>query len=286
MVNTLDRKEKEGLLKRLWHGMRPNTRSELAEMIKDAGERDIIDENTEDMIRGVFDITTQRIADIMIPRSQMVTIDSRCSLTEAVKVISAHGHSRYPVTNEDKDHILGILNAKDLLPYVAGIKPAPQNLAEILRPCVFVPETKRVDSMLKQFQENHLHIAVVVDEFGGVCGVVTIEDILELIVGDIGDEYDEKVAKTPNIVKSAEKDTYLVKGLTEIEEFNEYFHTALPEIDVDTIAGLVIHVFGHLPVKDESVKIGRFTFKVMTATRRQVHLLQVFVGPAEEEDAA
>ena len=114
MVNTLDRKEKEGLLKRLWHGMRPNTRSELAEMIKDAGERDIIDENTEDMIRGVFDITTQRIADIMIPRSQMVTIDSRCSLTEAVKVISAHGHSRYPVTNEDKDHILGILNAKDL----------------------------------------------------------------------------------------------------------------------------------------------------------------------------
>ena len=105
MVNTLDRKEKEGLLKRLWHGMRPNTRSELAEMIKDAGERDSIDENTEDMIRGVFDITTQRIADIMIPRSQMVTIDSRCSLTEAVKVISAHGHSRYPVTNEDKDHI-------------------------------------------------------------------------------------------------------------------------------------------------------------------------------------
>ncbi|MBU3826635.1 MAG: CBS domain-containing protein [Candidatus Anaerobiospirillum merdipullorum] len=277
-------KDKDNLLKRMWHGMRPNTRTELAEVIKEAGERDIIDENTEEMIRGVFDVSTQRIGDIMIPRSQMITIDSRSSILDAVRIIAQHGHSRYPVSLEDKDHIIGILNAKDLLPYAAGIEPMPQSLEDILRPCVFVPETKRVDSMLKQFQEKHLHIAVVVDEFGGVCGLVTIEDILELIVGDISDEYDATVTNTPNIVKGAEKDSYLVKGLTKIEDFNAYFQTTLPKVDVDTIAGLVIHVFGHLPTKDESIQVGRFTFKVVTATRHQVQLLQVHVGPAQEED--
>lgn len=276
-------REKESLLKRIWHGMRPNTRSELAEVIKEAGERDIIDEDTEDMIRGVFDISTLRIGDIMIPRSQMITIDKKTSLIDAVKLISEHGHSRYPVSSEDRDHIIGILNAKDLLPYAAGVKPAPESLESILRPCVFVPESKRVDSMLTQFQENHLHIAVVIDEFGGVCGLVTIEDILELIVGDISDEYDEEEKKSPNIVKAQDKDCYLIKGLTEVEEFNEYFKTSLPDVDVDTIAGLVIHVIGHLPHKDETVKIGRFTFKVMTATRRQVHLLQLTVGPEPED---
>lgn len=278
-------REKESLLKRIWHGMRPNSKSELAEVIKEAGERDIIDEDTQDMIRGVFDIATLRIGDIMIPRSQMITIDKKSSLTDAVKIIAEHGHSRYPVSSEDKDHIIGILNAKDLLPYAAGVKPAPQNLESILRPCIFVPESKRVDSMLSQFQENHLHMAVVIDEFGGVCGVVTIEDILELIVGDISDEYDHTDRKTPNIVKAQEKDTYLIKGLTEIEEFNEYFKTTLPDVDVDTIAGLVIHVIGHLPVKDETAVIGRFTFKVVTATRRQVHLLQVTAGPESEADS-
>ncbi len=286
MASIWEHKDKEGILKRIWRGMRPNSRLELAEVIKEAGEREIIDEDTEEMIRGVFDISTLRIADIMIPRSQMITIDSRCSLTEAVKIIAEHGHSRYPVSQEDKDHIAGILNAKDLLPYVSGIKQAPGSLEQILRPCVFVPETKRVDSMLKQFQENHLHIAVVVDEFGGVCGLVTIEDILELIVGEISDEYDDMQTESPSIVKGPDKDTYLVKGLTEIDEFNDYFHTTLPDIDVDTIAGLVIHVFGHLPAKDESIKIGRFTFKVLTATRRQVHLLQVTAGPEEQEEDA
>ena len=186
MVNTLDRKEKEGLLKRLWHGMRPNTRSELAEMIKDAGERDIIDENTEDMIRGVFDITTQRIADIMIPRSQMITIDSNCSIEDAVKIIAKYRHSRYPVICEDKDHIIGILLAKDLLPYAISSDENKPTVDKLVHPLVIVPEFKRVDSMLREFQENRFHMAVVVDEFGGVCGLVTIEDILELIVGDIG----------------------------------------------------------------------------------------------------
>ncbi len=277
-------KDKDSLIKKIWHGMRPNNRSELAEVIKEAGERDIIDEDTEEMIRGVFDISTQRIGDIMIPRSQMITIDSRSSILDAIRIIAEHGHSRYPVSLEDKDHIIGILNAKDLLPYAAGLQPMPEDLEQILRPCVFVPETKRVDSMLKQFQENHLHIAVAVDEFGGVCGLVTIEDILELIVGDISDEYDEDEVPAPNIVKGTDKDCYLVKGLTKIEDFNAYFQTTLPKVDVDTIAGLVIHVFGHLPAKDESIKIGRFTFKVVTATRRQVQLLQVYVGAPEDTD--
>lgn len=284
MTAFFKKKDKDHLLRRIWHGMRPNSRNELAEVIQDATERSIIDTDTQDMLRGVFDVSTHRIGDIMVPRSQMVTIDENCSLQEAAALICKHGHSRYPVSHEDKDHILGILHAKDVLPYVCGIIKEPVKLTDLLRPCVFVPETKRVDSMLKQFQTNHQHMAVAVDEFGGVCGLVTIEDILEIIVGDISDEYDVQSApQTPDIVKNSEKNCYLVRGLTKIEDFNKYFRTHLPRPDVDTIGGLVIHAFGHLPVKDESVNIGRFTFNVVSATRRQVQMLQVTVNISSDD---
>ncbi|WP_286035616.1 HlyC/CorC family transporter [Succinatimonas hippei] len=262
-------------INRLLHGIKPNDKGELADMIKDASDRDIIDDDTESMLSGVFEISKRRLCDIMIPRSQMITIDSNSSIEDAVKIIAKHGHSRYPVICEDKDHIIGILLAKDLLPYAINSEKNKPTVDKLVHPLVIVPEFKRVDSMLKEFQENRFHMAVVVDEFGGVCGLVTIEDILEIIVGDIGDEYDdEEDTLTDDIIKSAD-DSYLIKGQTPIEAFNDFFKTTLPKVDVDTVAGMVIHALGHLPQKDESVSINGFNFKVLNATHRQVQLLQV-----------
>ena len=165
--------------------------------------------------------------------------------------------------------------AKDLLPYAISSEKNKPTVDKLVHPLVIVPEFKRGDSMLKEFQENRFHMAVVVDEFGGVCGLVTIEDILEIIVGDIGDEYDdEEDTLTDDIIKSAD-DSYLIKGQTPIEAFNDFFKTTLPKVDVDTVAGMVIHALGHLPQKDESVSINGFNFKVLNATHRQVQLLQV-----------
>lgn len=262
-------------INRLLHGIKPNDKGELADMIKDASDRDIIDDDTESMLSGVFEISKRRLCDIMIPRSQMITIDSNSSIEDAVKIIAEHGHSRYPVICEDKDHIIGILLAKDLLPYAISSEKNKPTVDKLVHPLVIVPEFKRVDSMLKEFQENRFHMAVVVDEFGGVCGLVTIEDILEIIVGDIGDEYDdEEDTLNDDIIKSAD-DSYLIKGQTPIEAFNDFFKTTLPKVDVDTVAGMVIHALGHLPQKDESVSINGFNFKVLNATHRQVQLLQV-----------
>ena len=200
-------------INRLLHGIKPNDKGELADMIKDASDRDIIDDDTESMLSGVFEISKRRLCDIMIPRSQMITIDSNSSIEDAVKIIAKHGHSRYPVICEDKDHIIGILLAKDLLPYAISSEKNKPTVDKLVHPLVIVPEFKRVDSMLKEFQENRFHMAVVVDEFGGVCGLVTIEDILEIIVGDIGDEYDdEEDTLTDDIIKSADDEQFMSFG--------------------------------------------------------------------------
>lgn len=271
---------KDSIFSRIFHRGRPKTRDDLAEVIQDASDRHIIDAETIDMLTGVFDIARLRISDIMIPRSHMITIDSSCTLEQAVELIARHGHSRYPLcAGDDRDRIEGILMAKDLLPYACGLHHPPDSLRELSRPAVIVPETKRVDSMLREFQASRFHMAIAVDEFGGVCGLVTIEDILELIVGDIDDEYDDEEAPAESNIVQTGRDTYLVKGLTTIAEFNAFFQTVLPKVDVDTIAGMVIHASGHLPAKDECVRIGRFIFRVLAVTRRQVHALQLSIDP-------
>lgn len=270
-------------LRRLFNmGPRPQNSSELDDFISEAGDRAIIDEHTEDMLHGVFDIARLRLDDIMIPRKDIITIDSRCSLLEAVKIIDHYGHSRYPVIDGDKDHVQGILLAKDLLPYTCNLKPFI-SLEKLLRPTVIVPESKRVDAMLKDFQADRYHMAVVVDEFGGVSGVVTIEDILELIVGDINDEYDE-APDSKMISKVKGSDNYLVKGLTPLDEFYDFFNTeGLPDIGMDTVGGLVLHAFGHFPKPDETTTVGPFTFKVVKSSPKQVHLLLVNYQHEPEE---
>ena len=274
--NWLDR------LSHLFQG-EPKDRHELVGMIQDAEERDVIDEETKEMIEGVLEIAELRVRDIMIPRSQMVTIRRNQAVETFLPIIIESAHSRFPVINEDKDHVEGILLAKDLLQFAVGLTDEPFSFDKVLRPAVVVPESKRVDRLLKEFQQQRYHMAIVVDEFGGVSGLVTIEDILELIVGEIEDEYDAGEDEQEQI-RRVSKSVFAVHGLTPIEEFNDYFDTSFSDDEVDTVGGLVMHAFGHLPKKGEAVTLAGFTFKVVHADRRRLLQLQVKIPQTHEAD--
>ncbi|MDC0611589.1 CNNM family magnesium/cobalt transport protein CorC [Vibrio sp.] len=255
----------------------PKDRQELVEVIRDSEVNDLIDHDTRGMLEGVMQIADMRVRDIMIPRSQMVTIDRNDSLDSLIALITDAQHSRYPIISEDKDHVEGILLAKDLLKYL-GSESTPFNIEEVIRPAVVVPESKRVDRLLKEFREERYHMAIVVDEFGGVSGLVTIEDILEEIVGDIEDETDDEEAKE---IRQLSKHTFSVNALTEIEHFNEVFHTEFSDEEVDTIGGIVMTAFGHLPSRGEVVHIGEYQFKVSSADNRRIIQLQVTIPDTE-----
>ncbi|MEK9499284.1 CNNM family magnesium/cobalt transport protein CorC [Photorhabdus sp. P32] len=258
------------LLNQLFHG-EPKSRDELVELIRDSEQNDLIDPDTRDMLEGVMDISDQRVRDIMIPRSQIVTLKRNQTLDECLDVIIDSAHSRFPVISEDKDHIEGMLMAKDLLPFMRTDAP-PFSIDKVLRQAVVVPESKRVDRMLKEFRSQRYHMAIVIDEFGGVSGLVTIEDILELIVGEIEDEYDEEEDVD---IRTLSRHTYTVRALTQIEDFNEAFSTQFSDEEVDTIGGLVMQAFGHLPARGESVDINGYLFKVAMADSRRI--IQVYV---------
>ena len=268
-------------LNRLGHLLKgePNDRDELADIITEAGERDIIDEDTQDMLEGVFEISELRVRDIMIPRSQMNTLPSDACINDVIPKIIESGNSRYPVIHEDKDHIEGILLVKDLLKYIVTRENAP--VTDIIRPAVVVPESKRVDKLLKEFQQCRYHMAIVVDEYGGVSGLVTIEDILELIVGEIEDEYDNDDDEQDEIVQ-VNDNTYHIASLTSIENFNRKFNTSYTDDEYDTIGGMVMHAIGHLPVKGETVHIDNFEFKILSTVRHSTSLLQLTIHPEEE----
>ncbi|MGD8112460.1 CNNM family magnesium/cobalt transport protein CorC [Vibrio sp. TRT 21S02] len=255
----------------------PKDRQELVDVIRDSEVNDLIDHDTRDMLEGVMEISEMRVRDIMIPRSQMVTAERTDDLDALVALITDAQHSRYPVISEDKDHVEGILLAKDLLKYL-GSGSAPFDIEQVIRPAVVVPESKRVDRLLKEFREERYHMAIVVDEFGGVSGLVTIEDILEEIVGEIEDEFDEDEDAD---IRKLSKHTYAVKALTTIEEFNETFSTSFSNEEVDTVGGMVMTAFGHLPSRGEVVEIENYSFKVASADNRRVLQLQVTI-PDEE----
>ncbi len=269
------RRSKKGFtlwLSQLFHS-EPKDKEELIEVIREAEENELIDPDTLDMIEGVMDIAEQRIRDIMIPRSQIVTIKDNYSLDQCLDIISEHGHSRYPVISEDRDHIEGVLLAKDLLIFIRqGIDGF--DLKKILRPTVIVPESKRVDHMLKEFRMQRYHMAIAIDEFGGVSGLVTIEDILELIVGDIEDEYDEVEDRD---VRRLSPLVYTVRALTPVEDFNEIFATHFSDDEMDTIGGLVMQHFGRLPLRGESIIIDGYQFKVTIADKRRIIQLHVTI---------
>ncbi|MBB6055311.1 CNNM family magnesium/cobalt transport protein CorC [Tolumonas osonensis] len=260
----------------------PKDRNDLVEVIQDAEERDVIDEDTKEMIEGVLEVSELRVRDIMIPRTQMITIRRDQPVSAFLPLIIRSAHSRFPVISDDKDHVDGILLAKDLLPYGFGLTSEPFDFEKVLRPAVVVPESKRVDRLLKEFQQQRYHMAIVVDEFGSVSGLVTIEDILELIVGEIEDEYDEHNQEQLTI-RALDERRFTLNALTPIEEFNEFFSCQFSDDEVDTIGGLVMHGFGHLPKRGESIDLSGFEFKILQVDRRRLIQLQVTI-PEQRTD--
>ncbi|MFT6987062.1 MAG: magnesium and cobalt transporter [Psychromonas sp.] len=250
----------------------PRNQTELLEIIQGAKQREVIDQKTKDMIKGVLDVSKLRVRDIMIPRSQMITLNLHQTVDEFLPKLIESTHSRFPVITEDKDHIVGLLLAKDLIKF--GFTPEANDfkIEDILREAVVVPESKRLDTLLKEFRSKRYHMAIVVDEYGGVSGLVTIEDILEVIVGEIEDEFDdEEIAE----IRKIGKRTYTVNALTSIDDFNEFFSTSFNSEDQDTIGGLITHQLGHLPGRGESISMRGYKFKVTNADSRRLVQLQI-----------
>lgn len=257
----------------------PRSKEELVSVITDAEQNEIIDPQTREMIEGVIGVNEMRVRDIMIPRAQMTTIDVEQKVEEFLPVMLESAHSRFPVISEDKDHIEGILLAKDLLAFAFNAEKEFY-LRDILRPAVIVPESKRVDVLLKEFRQQRYHMAIVVDEYGGVSGLVTIEDILEIIVGEIEDEYDTEEDGTDDI-RPLNKSTYSVKALTPVDDFNEFFETKFSEEEADTIGGIVLKAFGHMPETNDEITINDIQFKVTNSDKRRLIQLKVSVPSLE-----
>jgi magnesium and cobalt transporter len=249
----------------------PENREELLALLRSAFERNLLDADALAMIEAVLQVSEMQARDIMVPRSQMDVIDANDSPDKFIPLVIQTGHSRFPVVGENKDDVIGILLAKDLLRYYAGEEEF--NVREMLRPAVFIPEAKPLNVLLKEFRKNRNHMAIVVDEYGGVAGLVTIEDVIEQIVGDIEDEYDFEDVED-NIVPE-KGGQFRVKALTEIADFNAAFGTRFSDEDFDTVGGLVMSRFGRVPKRGEQIVIDNLVFKVLRADSRRVHLLQV-----------
>ena len=263
-------------------GADPRSREDLLDLLREAAERGLIEAETLKMIEGALEVDELQVRDAMIPRSQMVVIHQGDSLEDVLPVIIESGHSRFPVVGEDKDEIQGILLAKDLLQLVAR-DSAEVRLNDLVREPVIIPESKRLNVLLREFRLNKNHMAIVVDEYGGVAGLITIEDVLEEIVGDIDDEHD---AETVEDIQALENGRYLVQALTTIDDFNEAFGSGFSDEEFDTIGGLVVSEFGRVPEVEEQIELGGWRFAVTAADDRRLHAMEV--GPAaalESSDA-
>lgn len=256
---------------------RPGDRHELVQVLQRARQDNLFDSQVLHILEGALSVGDTRVDEIMVPRPQMTVLKYDQSPEELLKAVVESGHSRFPVIGDSVDDLKGILLAKTLLPLLVK---SPQQLAHfridsMIRPAYRVPETKHISDLLREFREKRHHMAIVVDEYGGVSGLVTIEDILEEIVGDIEDETDE--AEVDHFIRPLNQRDYLVKALTPIDEFNGYFKAALDNAEYDTIGGLLMQQFGHLPRRNEMVTLGNFRFRVLNADSRQIHLLRVTV---------
>jgi len=268
----------------------PQDREQLVEIIREAQQAHLIDTDALVMIEGVMQVAEMQVRDIMIPRSKMVVVDHDATLEDIMPILTKSSHSRFPVIGDSQDEVVGILLAKDLLGYFQNDTESTFNIRDILRPAVFIPESKRLNVLLKEFRSNRNHMAVVVNEYGGIDGLVTIEDVLEQIVGDIIDEHDND--ENIYIHKHSER-RFTVKALTPIEEFNDAFHTQLSDEEFDTIGGLLVRQFGHLPKRGETVVVNKMeglpvglglSFKVLNADSRRLHLLQLTLQHSDTDN--
>lgn len=247
-------------------------REQLIEVLNEAHKNNIIDHEAFSMIDGALQVAEMQVRDIMLPRSQMIVLEMDSSEEELMNTVVVSAHSRFPVVGDSKDEVVGILLAKDLLPHLVNDSDKKFTLRDVLRPAVFIPESKRLNILLKEFRSTRNHIAIVVDEYGGVAGMVTIEDVLEQIVGEIEDEHD--FDEDTYIFEHA-KDRATVKAITPIEDFNEHFKTEFSDDEFDTIGGIVMNALGHVPKRGESVVIDNLEFKILRSTNRRIDLLEL-----------
>lgn len=254
-------------------------RDELIAALSEARNNGLLDADALWMMHGVLRVSELQVRDVMVPRSQMVVLEHAAAPDDILPKVLETGHSRFPVIGESRDHVVGLLLAKDLLRLARAGESPPFEMSAILRRAVFVPESKRVNVLLKEFRVSRNHMAVVVDEYGGVAGLVTIEDLLEQIVGDIDDEYD---VATGAAILRLENNRFQVQSLTPLAEFNRYFDAEFSDADFDTIGGLVMHTFGHVPKRGETVAIDRFQFNVQSADSRRINQFMVTVLPEAE----
>ncbi len=254
----------------------PHSRQELIDLLRGAEERNLLDRDALDMIEGVLQVSEMRVRDIMVPRGQMDVVDKNSPPESYVPMVIETAHSRFPMIDGDKDKVIGILLAKDLLRYFQQKENEQSSyfdIDDILRPAVFIPESKRLNVLLREFRNSRNHMAIVVDEYGGVSGLVTIEDVLEQIVGEIADEHDIEAADV--MIMPRRGDEAIVKALTPIEDFNDHFGTQFSDDEIDTIGGLVMTTMGRLPERGEKIDIENLRFEILRADSRRIHLLKV-----------
>jgi magnesium and cobalt transporter len=251
-------------------------RAQLVEMLAESQQRGVLDAELFAMLEGALAVADLQVRDIMVPRTQMVCVGREDPIGRILSAVVESRHSRFPVLGNGHDDVAGILLAKDLLRLFAGGEQGSFDMREYLRPAVFVPEAKRLNVLLREFRDSRNHMAIVVDEYGGVAGLVTIEDVIEQIVGDIDDEFD--VEDDQNIRREGERQ-FSVRGATRIDEFNQFFHAELPTGEFDTVAGLVMKQLGRMPRRGESVMLGQFEFRVMRSDRRRIDSLRVTIPP-------
>ena len=264
-----------GLVARVLRAIKgePWSRDEIQTFIQSDVE---LDAEEKSMLSGVLEVSETQAREVMVPRSQMVVIDMEDEFDDTLRLIVESGHSRFPVIGEDRDEVLGILLAKDLLRYYGSDEAKELTIKKLLRPASVIPESKRLNALLKEFRASHNHMAIVVDEYGGVAGLLTIEDVLEEIVGDIDDEHDheEAVFIRPDGDRNG-KPSFAVRALTRVEDFNDFFESDLADEEYDTVGGLVMHELGRLPRRGERVEFGGFEFAVIKADERRIDALQV-----------
>ena len=262
--------QKKSWLDKISHAFsnEPDTVDDLKQLLVSAAKHNIIDNDTLKRLEGALSVSEKQVADVMIPRGQMVSLSINSSFLDLMKEVVESGHSRFPVHGDDKDEILGILLAKDLLRGVV-VDNGPSDIHGLIRPAVLIPESKQLSVLLKEFRQSRNHMAIVIDEHGGVSGLITIEDVLEEIVGEIDDEHDEA---SEEVMIAAQADgQYIVDALTPISDFNEQFSAHFPDDEYDTIAGYIVAAIGHLPEPGEELTIGRFHFRVGQADSRRIH---------------
>lgn len=264
-------------------GREPQDKDQLMEILRDASTRNIVSGDMLGMIERILQVSEMQVREVMIPKAQMVVVKIDDQLEDLLPIVIESAHSRFPVFDENREDIVGILLAKDLLTYFFNQDKNDFKISKILRPPAFTPQSKRLDILLREFRINRNHIAIVLDEYGHVAGLVTIEDVLEQIVGEIEDEYD--IDEEDGHIKKLEDGSYIVKASSLIEEFNEYFNSGFSDTEFDTIGGIVLQGFGHLPKRGESVKIQNFRFKVLHSDNRRIYLLEVKVMKPKKKEA-